>query len=309
MAKPVKAVLLTAVVALAGFLLSRIARRYSLDDIVDSLAAIPVDRLLLAGAFAALSYLCLTGFDWLAVRYAGHPLAYRKTALASFVSLSIGHNIGIAALSSGAVRYRFYSGWGLSTGQIVKVIAFCGVTVGLGLAVLGGMALLVIPGVAAQYSRLPRLVIAAAGWTCLGLAAVYLGLAVARQRPLVIARLVIPIPHWRLALGQLIIAPANFACVAACLYQAMAALADVTYAQVAAIYVLANVTAIVSHVPGGLGVLESVVLYLAGGGKVIGALLVFRAVYYLVPLALGGSLLAIIELRRFLADRRRRNET
>ena len=78
------------------------------------MTAIPWTRLLAAGGFAAASYVCLTGFDALGVRYAGRPLAYGRVALASFTALSIGHNLGFAALSSGAVRYRFYRRWGLT---------------------------------------------------------------------------------------------------------------------------------------------------------------------------------------------------
>lgn len=98
---------LVVVLCLAAFLLYRALSQYSFEEIVASLRTIPLSRLLLALFFAFCSYLCLTGFDALGVRYAGKPLPYWKTALTSFVSLSIGHNIGVAALSSGAVRYRF----------------------------------------------------------------------------------------------------------------------------------------------------------------------------------------------------------
>src|SRR5690606_20553175 len=128
-----------AAVTLAGFLLYRTLSRYSMEELVASVAAVPMARLLGAAGFAAASYLCLTGFDFLALRYVGRPLPYPRVALASFISLSIGHNIGVAFLSSGAVRYRFYSRWGLGAADIAKVILFCGVTVGLGLATLGGI--------------------------------------------------------------------------------------------------------------------------------------------------------------------------
>src|SRR5687768_10027350 len=88
-------------VALAAFLLYRTLSRYSFDHIVASVMAIPSWRLARAAGFAAASYLCLTGFDWLALRYVGRPLPYRKAALASFVGLSLSHNIGFAGLSSG----------------------------------------------------------------------------------------------------------------------------------------------------------------------------------------------------------------
>ena len=149
-----KYLIAAAAIGLAAFLLYRTLSRYSLDQLVEAVSAVPVPRLLGAAGFAAASYLCLTCFDYLALRYVGKPLPYPKAALASFTALSLGHNIGLAALSSGAVRYRFYSRWGLSTGEVAKVIVFCGITVGLGLLVLGGAALLLRSGLAVEITGL-----------------------------------------------------------------------------------------------------------------------------------------------------------
>jgi uncharacterized membrane protein YbhN (UPF0104 family) len=99
-----KVALAVAVIALAGALLYRTLSRYSYDEIVASMTAIPASRIALAMLFAGASYLCLTGFDWLALRYVGQKLPYPYVALTSFCSLSLGHNIGLAALSSGTVR-------------------------------------------------------------------------------------------------------------------------------------------------------------------------------------------------------------
>ena len=286
----------TAVTLLAAFLLYRTLSRYDFDEVVNWVASIPRANLLLALGFAAASYLCLTGFDWLALRYAGCPLSYRRAALASFVSLSIGHNVGFAALSSGAIRYRFYSRWGLSAGAVAKVILFCGVTVGLGLMILAGAALLLRPGVAQEVLGLGRPVILAVGAVCLALPAAYAVLAATVRRPLTIRGRSLRMPSLPLAVGQIVVGPLNFALVAACLHQAVSALADVPYLSVASVYVTANVATLITHVPGGLGVIESVVLLLLPHAELIGAVLVFRFVYFLVPLALGGSLFAIAEL-------------
>ena len=104
------------------------------------------------------------------------------------------------------------------------------------------------------------------------------------RRPLRIRRWSLEIPAFRLAIGQVLIGSINFAFVAACLHQALAAVADVAYLGVASVYVIANATALVSHVPGGLGVIESVVMYLLPQSDLIGPLLVFRFVYFLAPL-------------------------
>jgi uncharacterized membrane protein YbhN (UPF0104 family) len=285
-----------AALSLAAFLLYRTLGRYSLDQIVASVQAIPAHRLMLAGLCAAASYLCLTGFDHLALRYVGRPLPYPKAALASFTSLSLGHNIGLAFLSSGAIRYRFYSRWGLKVGEVAKLIVFCGMTVGLGLATLGGLALLLRPGSAQDITGLQKPVVIALGLACLAAVAGYLAIAAFVRRPLRIRRWSFEAPPLRLAVPQILIGSANFAFVAACLHQAIAAVADVAYPGVASVYVIANATALVSHVPGGLGVIESVVMYLLPQADLIGSLVVFRVVYFLVPLALGGISLAVSEL-------------
>jgi glycosyltransferase 2 family protein len=302
--RAVKLLFFPAVLLLAAYLIWRISRRYDLDEVLASIGAIPAGRLILALGFAGMSYLCLTGFDWLALRYVGRPLPWRKAALASFIALSIGHNFGIAALSSGAIRYRFYARWGLSGSEIVKVIVFCALTVGLGLMILGGASLVLRPGLASEYTRLPRAIVLLAGWSCLGLAAAYLAVSVFNWQPVRIGKYLLYVPPFHLALGQAIIGPLNFAFVAACLYQGIVAVQEVSYLAVAASYVIANVTGMISHVPGGLGVIESVILFLMGGGPVIGAVLVFRIVYYFVPLALGGSALVLIEFGLLLRSRR-----
>ena len=289
-------VFVVAMTALAAFLLYRTLSRYNLDELMTSVRSFPAAKLAFAFMFAAASYVCLTGFDALALRYVGKPLSYPRTALASFVSLSLGHNIGMAALSSGAIRYRFYSRWGLSFAEVAKVIVFCGVTVGLGLTLLGGIAILLHPELAAKTTGFDLSWVIALGILCLAVCAAYLVLAAVWKKPVVFKKFTFQFPSLRLAAAQLVIGPLNFACVAACLHQALSAAADVTYLQTATVYVIANITSLISHVPGGLGVIESVVLLLVPQGQLIGALIVFRFVYFLAPLMLGGILFAIAEL-------------
>lgn len=289
---------LIAVVAigLAAFLLYRTLSRYSVDELLAAVAAIPVARLAAAGGFAAASYVCLSGFDYLALRYVGRPLPYHKAAWASFTSLSLGHNIGLAFLSSGAVRYRFYTRWGLSAEQVAKIIVFCGTTVALGLLVLGGAALILRSELAVEITGLSMPIVVLLGFACLALPALYLTLAAVLKKPFRIRRWTFEMPPLRLALGQVAVGSVNFACVAACLHQALAAVTDVAYVGVASVYVIANTTALISHVPGGLGVIEGVVMYLLPGQDLIGPLLVFRFVYFLIPLCIGIPMFLATEL-------------
>ncbi|MCG7391537.1 lysylphosphatidylglycerol synthase domain-containing protein [Microvirga sp. ACRRW] len=291
--KPLIAVL---AIGLAAFLLYRTLSRYSMDELLAAVAAIPAARLAAAGGFAAASYLCLSGFDYLALRYVGKPLPYYKALWASFTSLSIGHNIGLAFLSSGAVRYRFYTRWGLNAEQVAKVILFCGITVGVGLMVLGGAALLLRSDLAVEITGVSKTIVIVLGIACLALPAIYLTLSAFMRKSLRIWRWELDMPPLPLAIGQVIVGSVNFAFVAACLHQALAAVTDVAYVGVASVYVIANTTSLISHVPGGLGVIESVVMYLLPGQDLIGSLLVFRFVYFLIPLCMGIVVFLVTEL-------------
>lgn len=282
---------------LAVWLGYRALEEHSFDDVMASIVAIPNLNLALALGFVAASYLCLTGFDALAVRYVGRSLAYRQVALTSFVSLSIGHNVGGAAFSSGALRYRFYSGFGLSGLEVGKIIAFCGVTVALGLASLAGIALLFGPEIGLGAVGLGPGMARGVGIVCLVAVGVYLLLAWWLTEPLVVRGHEFHMPTVRLAAGQVLVGTANFACVAGALHQLMAGAAS--YPETVTAYALGNVAGILSHVPGGLGVLEFIIGSILGVGEVIGALIVFRLLYFLLPLLLGGALLASTELWRW----------
>ena len=289
-------VLVAVGVCLAGYLIYRGLSRYSLDAILSSVNAVPARHIGMAGLFAAASYLCLTGFDWLALRYVGHPLPYRRAAVASFVSLSLGHNIGFAGLSSGAIRYRFYSRWGLSAGEVAKLVVFCGATVGLGLMILGAAALLLRPEIPVAFTGLSAGAVRLIGAGCLATAGLYLVLSAVLRQPLVIRGWRLEMPPFRLALAQVLLGPLNFACVAACLAAAVTAASGATYLDVATAYVTGNVLALLSHVPGGLGVIEGVVMYLLPENGLIGPLILFRVIYFFVPLAIGLIAFVITEL-------------
>ena len=280
---------------LAGVLLYRVFRQYALSDILASVRAASAANLALGFAFAGASYLCLTLFDWMATRYAGRPLPWRRAAHASFIALSLGHNIGFAALSSGAVRYRFYARWGLNAEQVAKIILFCGSTVGLGLAALIGLACLLQPDAASRIIGITPATARAIGVLCLCACAAWLLCAAFVRRQVRVRSWRFRFPPLRLAVGQLLIGPLNFALVAACLHQAMLTATQIDYASTVTAYVLGNAAALVSHVPGGLGVIESVI-WLAPGAQIIGALVIFRVTYFFTPLVFGVVGFAVTEI-------------
>src|SRR5690348_5264259 len=117
-------------------------RGLHLDDIATALRAIPQHSLVIAIVWTFFSYFVLTFYDRLGTIYAGHKVSYGKVAFASFCAYALSHNLGFAAVSGAAVRFRLYSHWGLGPLQIGKVVAFCNLTFALGGLVLGGSILL-----------------------------------------------------------------------------------------------------------------------------------------------------------------------
>jgi glycosyltransferase 2 family protein len=287
-----------AAILLGGWLLYRTASQYTLADIIRSLRAMRWSNILLCLAFAAASYVCLTINDWLALRYIGRPLRYWQAALASFVSLALGHNIGFAGLSSGPIRYRFYSRWGLGAAEVAKLVLFCGVTIALGLLSVAAIILIAAPEmvaptlhVGATFTRLIGLVLA-------GIVIGYLVLAFAGQKQISIRGWTLAVPPPHLALAQTILGTVDLACISACLKAALASGVAVSYIQAVVAFVVGNIAALLTHVPGGLGVIETAVTYLVPhqGNALGGGLVLFRLSYYLLPLALGLIVLFFAEL-------------
>jgi glycosyltransferase 2 family protein len=282
--------------AAAVYLVWHEVRPYGLAGMLQAITAIPRDRLALAALFALASYATLTLFDWLGLRYAEHPLPYPKAALASFVALSIGHTLGLAPLGSGALRARYYTQWGLDAEAIGKVILYCAATVTIGEVALAVLVLLIAPHPAASWVHVEDNAVRLVGIGCAVAIACYLAAAHWLRRPLKIGRWRIALPTLPLAMAQVAVGAVNFALLTATLHFLVSAGQPVPFWTMAAIFLLANVAALISHVPGGLGVTEFVVLAFLPSAGTWAALIVFRIVYYAVPLALGGIVLGVSEL-------------
>jgi uncharacterized membrane protein YbhN (UPF0104 family) len=238
--------------------------------------------------FAGASYVCLTVNDWLALRYAGRPLPYRVAALTAFVSLSLGHNIGFSGLSSGTIRYRFYSRWGLDAAQVAKIVLFSGATVTTGLLSWAAAVLLAAPGLVASSLHLTEAGCRWLGALFAAAVAGYLFLSLLGKAEVSFRRWSLGIPPPALAFAQWAVGMVNYACVAACLQAALGVAVRVDYLRAAAAFVVGNIASLLTHVPGGLGLIETAVLYLVPGGAGLGGgLVLFRLAYYLLPLAAG----------------------
>ena len=99
---------------MAVLLANHVLGQYRWADVLARIGTIPRSHLLAAVSLTIGSYFVLTFYDVIALRYAQARLGWPKTAIASFSAYAVGHNVGVATLSGGSIRYRVYSSAGLS---------------------------------------------------------------------------------------------------------------------------------------------------------------------------------------------------
>ena len=288
-----------ALFGLALFWLHHVLAEYRWQDILAHVDAIPRSRLLAAVVLTCAGYGCLTLYDALGLRFAGVRVPYPRLALISFMGYAIGHNVGFNTLSGGAVRYRAYSPLGLTAKQIGTVIAFGTLTFALGAAMLLGLSLLSLARLSSSVLHIHPALAVLAGCSLLGVVGAYLWLACSRHESLRYRRVVIPVPAGRIAFAQIAVASADLLCAAGVLYVLLPPQADVGFAQFAGLYVIAITAGIISNVPGGMGVFESVLLLIFRSippDHLLGSLLAYRVIYYFGPFALALTLLGVHEI-------------
>jgi uncharacterized membrane protein YbhN (UPF0104 family) len=297
-------VLSLTIIAVAVVVLYHILREIDPDELIDAIEATNWRTLLIAGLFVAAGYLTLTFYDLFALRTIGRlEVPYRVAALAGFTSYAVGHNVGASVFSGGAVRYRIYSGWGLSVIEVTKICFVAGLTFWLGNATVLGLGILQAPQAARALDQLPL-------WTNRLLAIIILALLAAYVawvwvKPRVIGRegWQVTLPGGPLTLLQIAIGIVDLACCAAAMYMLVPDEPNLGFVTVAVIFVAATLLGFASHAPGGLGVFDAamlVALWQFDKEDLLAGLLLFRLLYYIVPFVLS---LAVLGTREILLSR------
>ena len=279
------------------FLLHRALQGYQWRDVIAHVRAFPLRQLGLALLFTVASYWVLTFYDHLALRYVRQRVSWVRTTLTSFISFALGHNIGLVTLTGAAIRVRMYGAAGVSAGKVALMSAFVAFTTALGGAWLVAYALWQQSSEAAGVLHIPL----SAGRTislALALAWVtYFALTVALRKPVTIRGWSFRLPSPQITLGQTIVSGVDLCLAAAALYVLLPH-SSVSYSAFVGVYVLSVIAIIVSNVPGGLGVLESVMIYSLPQipvERMLAALLAFRVIYFLLPLGAASLPLALHE--------------
>ena len=298
--------------ALAVFALVVLVLHHQLAhlDVKADLHAIPRRQVLAALGFTALSYWLLSTYEVLALAYLRRVIPYTRILFNAFIAYSFSHTLGFSAFTQTAIRLRLYASARISAIDVATLSAFCSVSFGIGLATVTGVSLLLSPAHAATLLHLHQgwamlvgtLLLAAvcayALWVCFG------------RGKLEIRGWALRAPGPAIGLAQIALGITDLSLSCAVLWSLLPSTAHIHYITFLGIYAVAVIAGIVSHVPGGVGVFEAVVLLTlpqAPTDALVGSLLAYRAVYYVVPLVFGTLLFGsreVSEQRAHLARAR-----
>lgn len=294
-------------VLLSGYLLYEEVRNISLAELADSLRAIAPMHWLAAACATAGAYFALAWYDRIAMLHLGKRISWWFITLCSFTTYALAHNIGASVFSGAVVRYRAYRSKGLTPQEIGILIVFCSLTFGLGTLSAGGAVLVLKPSVLDRIVEVQPAVAIGIGTLLMGLVGLYIFGAWRQLRPLKLGKWQVEYPRLRVVARQLLAGPLELLCAAAIIYVALPVENNPGYLTVLGVFLASFSLALLSHAPGGLGVLE--VTFLAAmpelaTADVLAALIVFRVLYLWLPFALAIFVVLGFEIGQW-SDRRK----
>lgn len=285
--------------AVVAALLVRFARHVDWEKVKDTVEGMPRPVLLQALGFAIVSHFVYSLMDLVGRHYTGHGLATRKVMQVSFISYAFNLNLGSLVGGIG-FRYRLYSQFGVRYGNITRIVALSAMTNWLGYILLAGLVFTIAPMQLPASWRIDREQLQLVGVVLLAFSVWYLSLCTwTKKRCWTIRGHDMDIPTLPMAFAQLGISCTHWMMMAAVPWALLQGAVD--YPTVLQVLLIASMAGVMMHVPAGLGVMEAVFVALLAPevptAHLIGALLAFRALFYLTPLAVGGLMYLTVEMR------------
>ena len=295
-------IIVTGIFLLAVYLLYHKLKAYSIAQIRESIQQVSYGRIGFSLFLMVINYMILVGYDWLALKAIHKKLPLPRVGLVSFVGQAVSYNFG-ALLGGTSVRYRFYSAWGFSLEEIVRLVLMLAVTFWVGALGMCGIIFLVAPPYIPEelLANMPIKDVRVLGLVLSLIACSYLVLCFTMRKPVHIFGKEFVFPSPRIAVAQCIVAGVDIVAAAACMYVLLPGDIGISFMDFLPGYLMAQVAVVLSHIPGGVGVFELVILELSHTTHtqaVFAAVLLFRIIYYIIPLLAAALLLAAYEARQ-----------
>lgn len=279
-----------------------ILRSYSVEDVMRELRNADTQRITLAVVFTFINYFVLTFYDAIGFQLLNKKVDFSYLSQTAFLSYAFSNTLGFSVLSGGATRYRLYSYIGITGGEVAQILAFNAIHFWMGLFLLAGITCFMNPASAAHAFDVEVVHAYIIGCSFLLPIAAYLVATTIRRSPIKIFSWEIPVPTIGVTLTGLLIASVDWFLAGATLYCVLPPAGPEVFPHVLSAFLIAMAAGVLTHVPGGLGIFETVMIIslrnIYSGPSILGALILFRIIYYLIPFAFALVLFGIHELRR-----------
>ncbi|MBR1756315.1 MAG: UPF0104 family protein [Alphaproteobacteria bacterium] len=218
------------------------------------------------------------------------------------------NNAGHAIVSGGAIRYRLYTRWRVQASEIVKMVTFSGFTYLVACFFLVIIGFMLSPGHLLASISSPLI-----NWGLMifsvGGMLFYLWGCAYYKKPIIIKEIEFEAPSVPMAVAQMVIGSADILMASLVLYFVMESYVDIPFVTFIGAFIVAQVLGVYSQVPGGLGVFELVFTNLMpeeeNQANLFAILVLYRIIYYLLPLVISGIALFIYEVNLVRLKRKR----
>lgn len=284
-------------------------RGLSAQDFFASLHAVSLKGWILSACATLAAYAALAAYDHLALAHLGRRVSLWFITVCSFTAYALSHTIGASVFSGAVVRYRAYGSKGLSAGEVAILVAFCSFTFALGTVTLAAIVLLIEPEIVTRFAAfVPIGASVSTALIILGFITLYVVGSLVGFRPIKTRWFKLEYPRPSLALRQLLIAPVELIAAAAIIYFALPEAGNPGYLVILGIFLASFSAALLSHAPGGLGVLE--LIFIAAlpeidPAAVLAALVIFRMFYLVIPFLIALVVVGVFERGQYVASRQR----
>jgi len=288
-----------AIAGLAAYVLYTTFQRISFADVLANVRATPAATLWLAAACAAGAFTVLAAYEVAVVRYVKHGIGRSKPVITALIAFPLGHAVGQTLLSGSALRYRMYAPAGFSAMEVGATVLLCGLPYMLAFGLLLDLSLVLGAEALAPLFRISSDWLFALG--CLGLVkdAGYLLFIWRRKKPIRLGGWAVNAPTPRMTALQIVVGVTDIALISSVLYLLLPESAQIAFLPFVAVYLASILVGVISHVPAGLGVLESMLLLLlphVPPEQLLASVLLYRVIYEVIPLVIALGIWGAYEL-------------
>lgn len=282
-------ILVITVIAVLAF--KRVASEITIEDVLSGLRSTHSSSIIFAFFMMVLCYVSLSGYDIVALRSLGKNVPRRDVFKGSVSAYALSHNIGFAPITGTYARYRMYSPYGVTLADVARIMVLAGASFWLGIILILGISLVVFPGVLRLGSWIPPYPFqVAVGLLITDIIVIYYLLIARGKKNVGFGKFSVPLPNLQDAFFQSFISLLEMILASGILWVLIPDSTIYDYPFVLVAYVFAFVMVLITHAPGGAGVLEAIILLMLPslpGGQVVSALLLFRVIFHLIPLVFG----------------------